>query len=379
MNSLELCLFSATNETSRKIRGSVTDTGEEIWSVFDFINAVCEKDRNDSYGRVTYYRLVKEDSPFHQELLSKQKYMKLSGRGPQKTVAMNLNGLLYLLSILEVADPYRDVARQTIIRVLAGDRTLIEADAQALPLEQEQITGKKRKIEDEKMDHVKERLSLLLKEQRAGAFGMHTYLRLKKEVIVQSLSNTAEWVHEYVPLQNPFLIFFSALINYLEKDISANQLDIGATAPIKVKMCVDDVQQAYEAFYQPFMRSKFPLHDETGEINEEMLVPRADDTRAMMRLKELLLAQKNPLEMRVVGDPYFTKTVREMFPPNVIDVSQAKVRKYRTTLRVYTFTLLNVKNHLQGANTYHDDYDEHVCLNGPVEYELVPVSSSVYW
>ena len=85
------------------------------------------------------------------------------------------------------------------------------------------------------------------------------------------------------------------------------------------------------------------------EINEEMLVPRADDTRAMMRLKELLLAQKNPLEMRVVGDPYFTKTVREMFPPNVIDVSQAKVRKYRTTLRVYTFTLLNVKNHLQGA------------------------------
>ena len=64
---------------------------------------------------------------------------------------------------------------------------------------------------------------------------------------------------------------------------------------------------------------------------------------------ELLLAQKNPLEMRVVGDPYFTKTVREMFPPNVIDVSQAKVRKYRTTLRVYTFTLLNVKNHLQGA------------------------------
>ena len=75
------CLFSSTNETSRKIRGSVTDTGEEIWSVFDFINAVCEKDRNDSYGRVTYYRLAKEDSPFHQELLSRQKYMKLSGRG----------------------------------------------------------------------------------------------------------------------------------------------------------------------------------------------------------------------------------------------------------------------------------------------------------
>ena len=395
MSGLELDLMNKAH--GFQVRGGVSENGDEIWSVFDFVNLVCGKAKEDSYGRVTYYRVVKL---YANALHGFCKTLQLSGSGRQQTPAMDLNGLLHLLNFLDgkVADQYRDMARKTLVRVLAGDRSLIKViEANALstaPLQQAFRSavlraddqwaglGKRKALESGlEMDYVKEKLDFLIKEQRAGAIGMMEYLRLKREAIASLEHEPAGSITqtERVPLQNPFLIFFSALLNFLEKDIAANRLDVGATAPIKVKVCMDDVQQAYEAFYQPFLKNKFPAVAETVPINEQALIPSARDPPHTARLKELLLAQKNPLEMRIVGDPYFTKTVRELFPARVLDVSQGKMRRYRSTLRVYTFTLLDLKNFLQGESNYHDNYDEHVLLDSSVDYEIVPVSSVCYW
>ena len=60
MSALELCLFNivSNGDVGKNIRGGISETTkEEIWAIFDFINAVCGKELNDNYGRLAYLRL----------------------------------------------------------------------------------------------------------------------------------------------------------------------------------------------------------------------------------------------------------------------------------------------------------------------------------
>ena len=74
-----LTLFFASDDMDVSIRGMRTDAGVDYWSVFDFINKVCEKEAGDSYGRKLFSRLIAEESEHHAELMSLSKYQKFAG------------------------------------------------------------------------------------------------------------------------------------------------------------------------------------------------------------------------------------------------------------------------------------------------------------
>jgi len=61
------------------IRGMRTDAGVEHFSVFDFINAVCAKAINDSYGRITFSRMVKAGAKYKDELDKFTIYLQFPG------------------------------------------------------------------------------------------------------------------------------------------------------------------------------------------------------------------------------------------------------------------------------------------------------------
>jgi hypothetical protein len=111
--------------------------GEDVWSVYDFINAVCGKNESNVYGRATLYNIVKEGSEYKTEVDKLLINLKFPGRGQRETPCrMTLRGLQRLLQILagKVAAEYRALVETTFTRVMAGDRSLIqviEANAQS--------------------------------------------------------------------------------------------------------------------------------------------------------------------------------------------------------------------------------------------------------
>ena len=74
-----LTLFFASDDMDVSIRGMRTDDGLEHWSVFDFINKVCEKEAGDSYGKVTFFRLTDGKSKYQAELNSYTTNLKFPG------------------------------------------------------------------------------------------------------------------------------------------------------------------------------------------------------------------------------------------------------------------------------------------------------------
>ena len=350
---------------------------------------------------------------------------------------MTLNGLLYLLTILEgkVAEKYRILARDTIMRVLSGDRSLIniiEGNAESSgPLQEacrkslrnepaddtlEQVCGTKRKfVENEEaysdrlakiyrqnaqtlQDHFK----FLLKQQLDGVIGMNTFMQLKEQAVINmfpkhmlQLTNgppasrahgaepaqsagTEGWVKEHVPTINPFLIWFSALINFITRDITERKLDVGATAHLKVRLSVLDLEESYHQYYQFTTESFISGSEASINVDLKTLVVSAEDSPHRKQIKKLLLSQHNPMRMVLVNDIYFSKTVRELFG-NKIDIQMGRMQADKNNKRLYTFGLLDVKKHLEVGN-FHSDYDATVCLDAAIRYEMVPTSSSTsYW
>ena len=57
-------LLILTGDTT--VRGTITSDGKQVFSVYDFINLVCQK--TESYSRLVWMRLLSEDSNFKDEL-----------------------------------------------------------------------------------------------------------------------------------------------------------------------------------------------------------------------------------------------------------------------------------------------------------------------
>ena len=423
MNSVLELQFFVTDDAcnGKKIRGGISErTGEEIWSVYDFINMASDREIGDNYARNVFFKLIQRDSPFAKEVISRRDYVKVAGQGQRDTPAMTLNGLLYLFAILEskLAEKYRILARDTIMRVLSGDRSLIniiEGNAESSgPLQEacrkalrnepaddtlEQVCGTKRKfVENEEaysdrlakiyrqnaqtlQDHFK----FLLKQQLDGVIGMNTFMQLKEQAVINmfpkhmlQLTNGPATRAAHVPTINPFLIWFSALINFIGQDITERKLDVGATAPLKVRLSVLDLEESYHQYYQFTTESFISGAEASINIDLKTLVVLAEDSPHRTQIKKLLLAQHDPTKMTPVNNIYFSKTVRELFG-NKIDIQMGKMQDDKHNARVYTFGLLDVKKHLEVGN-YHSDYDATVCLDAAIRYEMVSTSSSTcYW
>ena len=76
----ELTLVFADGTLIFSVRGMKTDDEAEYWSVFDFINEVCERESSDAYGRKLFYRLIADESEHHAELISLCKYQQFKGK-----------------------------------------------------------------------------------------------------------------------------------------------------------------------------------------------------------------------------------------------------------------------------------------------------------
>ena len=118
--------FHLTAINGPAIRGIKEQNGEERFSVYDFINKVCEK--TDGYGNTTYFRLTLDDSEHKDEILKNVKMIKFPGKGQRETPTMTLVGLERLLMILggRIAKEFRILVENTFRRVMAGDRSLIK-------------------------------------------------------------------------------------------------------------------------------------------------------------------------------------------------------------------------------------------------------------
>lgn len=121
-------MFRLTNVSCSAIRGKIREDYQHIFSVYDFINVVCEKDVKSNYGRTVFGRLTADGSEFKKELDNLCFHVKFTGHGYRDTPAMTIRGFQRLLLILggKVAQEFRALVETTFSRVMAGDRSMID-------------------------------------------------------------------------------------------------------------------------------------------------------------------------------------------------------------------------------------------------------------
>ena len=121
-------LLKLTGIDGSAIRGATDIQGNPAFSLFDFGNIACEKERDSTYGKNNFYRLVKEGSEHKKEVDTFCVYLKFPGSGQRQTPCATIRGLQRYLIMLggKVAAHFREIIEGTFTRVMAGDQSLIE-------------------------------------------------------------------------------------------------------------------------------------------------------------------------------------------------------------------------------------------------------------
>ena len=113
------------------LRGVIDSNGSNVFSVYDFISYAYEKCDNGVFARKTFARLVSlaRDSEHRAEVLGFCTSLKLPSPGQRKIPVTNIRGLQRLLMLLggRITGQFRKSAEEVFTKVLAGDRSLIEA------------------------------------------------------------------------------------------------------------------------------------------------------------------------------------------------------------------------------------------------------------
>jgi len=127
----ELLLRLAEDAT---VRGTITSDGEQVFSVYDFINLVCQK--NGTYAHNAWARLKDADSNLKEGEGFKMEILRYHGDSLTSTVqtrrrvtpVMTLRQLQRLLLKLEnkVASDFRLIVEGVFTRYMAGDRSMLE-------------------------------------------------------------------------------------------------------------------------------------------------------------------------------------------------------------------------------------------------------------
>ena len=106
-----------------KIRVMLAPDGSQRFSVYDFINISAGKALNNTYGRVTYYRLPVE---LRMEIETLSLNLLYPGPGQRKTPSMTIQGLSRLTQILKnkVNRAFVDEMMILLERFLEGDASL---------------------------------------------------------------------------------------------------------------------------------------------------------------------------------------------------------------------------------------------------------------
>lgn len=104
------------------IRGMRVD-GEDRFSVYDFVNYVCEKDSKSTYTHRTFARISNRND----ELFRITQFVQFDGKGQKLTPTMTMSGLQILLHVMEgkVAKHIRHAMRTVFNRYMAGDTSMV--------------------------------------------------------------------------------------------------------------------------------------------------------------------------------------------------------------------------------------------------------------
>ena len=380
MNNLELCLFQGMGEGNDKInaiRGKIHD-GLERWSVYDFISIVFGNELGCNQSRTTFYRL-RDGQDHGEEIKSFCVDLCFDGSGQKPTPTMTLQGLLRLLAILpgKIAIEYRTMASNTITRVMAGDRSLInviEANAESTaPLQQasrtalahepaddtlDRLSGLKRKYSVldynlQLMAHLTKKIDLLNKSRRDGLMSDAECNKLVRHVQKEFFPSVD--TSGYIPVIDPLFIFWSAIVNYLVMDLNEK----GKKHCIDINIHFADVLTAYMNFFSPYV-GYLTTSTEPQSILEASLIPNPDHDPHEVRLQQLMLVQKDRQMTIYSRSDFRTKSI-EVFKSVMI----------RNKKGFFVFGLNGLKTLLMNSMPYGAiGYDEGIRLSFVMDYTL---------
>ena len=113
------------------VRATINAEGHHVVSVYDVMDLVCPN-KGDSWTKMTWKRLIADDSEFKDEIKFTMEYLKSQEvtlnnnkkRRFRKTPVMTLERIQHLLMILggRVAGEFRHIVEGTFTRYMAGDR-----------------------------------------------------------------------------------------------------------------------------------------------------------------------------------------------------------------------------------------------------------------
>jgi len=277
----------------------------------------------------------------------------------------------------KVAVKYRLVARDTLMRVMAGDRSLInviEANAASTaPLQQasrtalahepaddtlDRLSGLKRKYsvldyDLQLMVHLTKKVDLLNKSRRDGLISDAECNKLVRHVQKEFFPSVD--TSGYIPVIDPLFIFWSAIVNYLVMDLNEK----GKKHCIDINIHFADVLTAYMNFFSPYV-GYLTTSTETQAILEPSLIPNPDHDPHEVRLQQLMLVQKDR-QMTIYSRADFRTKSIEVFKSVMI----------RNKKGFFVFGLNGLKSLLMNSMPYGAiGYDEGIRLSFVMDYTL---------
>ncbi len=177
------------------VRATINAQGQHVVSVYDVMDLACPN-KGDSWTKMTWKRLITDDSEFKDEIKFTMEYLKSQEvtlnnnkkRRFRKTPVMTLQGIQRLLMILggRVAAEFRQIVLSVFNRYMAGDRSMLqEIEANAVSdalihqtyrqvLAQEPVTGTA--ATTHMIDHDETLFNLELHERQMALYERHMTL-----------------------------------------------------------------------------------------------------------------------------------------------------------------------------------------------------------
>ena len=243
-------LFRLIIGSDSLLRGVKDKTGEDRFSVNHFINICKGRDEYHPNGSITYHRLVSDKSKVQAEILTLCKSEPLCGK--RKTPTTTVKGLRRLLDILDstVSPELRGPLRETLDRVIAGDRSLITEGDQ----EQQSSQNKNNK-------HAREAGS----NESVNADETVKHLKTTEDFNVKMITSN-QLMREHIPMREKILELSQRelAMDHAKMDIEINQRAKELETE-RAKMDLEDTKRAKEL---AFIKAKAVAEAEAIRILE---------------------------------------------------------------------------------------------------------------
>ena len=128
---MEVALQLTEYDSLRGMKGEDDKRSEWYFSVYDFIKFVTDRhEHGESYARETVERLAKEEPWYASDIAGGCRNLKFHGSGEKETPCMTVNGLRWLLDMLDEMNLVKvvrfEIVKDVFIRYLRGDMSLIK-------------------------------------------------------------------------------------------------------------------------------------------------------------------------------------------------------------------------------------------------------------